>query len=538
MAPTDPRDIRMTRSKLQVHFDESRIDAIFRDLDTTHLPGASVGIAIGGRPVYRKGFGLANMELPATLTSQTRMRIYSMTKHFTCLAYLLLCEEGKAGIDDTVGKHLPELNPITHRVTLRQLMSNTSGLRDACELRWFFSGIEGTVRAGDLLALYRGTSGVNFEPGEAWCYNNGGFHILSAVIERLADQPLEEVFRQRIFEPAGMHDTLLRRVDSDFLANSATMHMTVEGGRYEKKYLPGELLGEGGIVSTVDDVLRWLRHMAAPIVGDANTWNLLGTSQRLRDGVETGYGLGLFRWGYRGVDTISHSGGGLGNNSQMIKVPAGEFDVVVIVNRHDFRAVDLAGRILNACLDVPPELPRDETGRVSGVFCSPTTGRVVHLFVKDGKQMFLADGAEEWPLGMSDDKVFRPSQALFANIALSVRGNHSEPDGIHVEYFGRADELLPVTSSSGPEAKSISGSFRADEIGVQMTVVADAMTGEAVTEGQFGSRRYCLERVCGSFWRMKAADTTDWGGILAFDPGSTEMTLRTPRTWSVRFQRT
>jgi D-aminopeptidase len=527
----------MTHSKLQVRFDENAIDRIFRGLDTSHLPGASVGIAIGGRPVYRKGFGLASMELPATLTPQTRMRIYSMTKHFTCLAYLLLCEEGKAGIDDPVGKYLSDLHPIAHRVTVRQLMSNTSGLRDACEIRWFFSGIEGTVRARDLFALYRDIPDVNFEPGEAWCYNNGAFHILSAIIEKLSEQPLEEVFRERIFAPAGMHDTMLRRVDSTFVTNSATMHMVADGGGYERKYLPGELLGEGGIVSTVDDILRWLRHMANPVVGDARTWTLLGASQRLRDGAETGYGLGLFRRDYCGADTISHSGGGLGNNSQMIKVPAGDFDVVVLVNRHDIKAVDLAGGILSACLDVPPEVPRDETGRVSGVFCSPTTGRVVHLYVKDGKQMVLADGAEAWQLGMSDDQVFRPSQAHFSNIALCVRGDPSQPHSIHVEYFGQTDELLPVRLGSAPESKSISGNFRADAIGVQMTVVADAGTGQADTVGHFGSRRYRLERLSDSLWRMKSTDTTDWGGILAYDRDGTRVTLRTPRTWSVRFRR-
>jgi D-aminopeptidase len=112
--------------KIFPEIDEKRIDAIFAVVDQCHLPGAAVGIAIDGKPVYRKGFGLANMELPFVLSPSVRMRIYSTTKHFACLAYMLLCEEGRAGIDDPIGKYLPELHPVSRNATMRQLMGHTS----------------------------------------------------------------------------------------------------------------------------------------------------------------------------------------------------------------------------------------------------------------------------------------------------------------------------------------------------------------------------------------------------------------------------
>src|SRR5437762_7756253 len=99
----------VAQPRLDVAFDERKIDAIFAELNQCHLPGAAVGIAIGGKPVYRKGFGLARMELPVVLSPAIRMRIGSTTKHFAAFAYLLLCEEGKAGIDDPLGKYFPEL---------------------------------------------------------------------------------------------------------------------------------------------------------------------------------------------------------------------------------------------------------------------------------------------------------------------------------------------------------------------------------------------------------------------------------------------
>src|SRR5882724_8017056 len=142
-------------SRTVVAFDEAKVDAIFREIDQCHLPGAAVGVALNGRPIYRKGFGLASMELPITLSPSIRMRIYSVTKHFTCLAYMLLCEDGEAGIDDPIGRYFPEFHPAAHQVTMRQVMGNISGLRDAFGLSFQFCGTQWEAPSTDVIALYR-----------------------------------------------------------------------------------------------------------------------------------------------------------------------------------------------------------------------------------------------------------------------------------------------------------------------------------------------------------------------------------------------
>ena len=523
------------RATRRLRFDETSIDKIFRHLDASRLPGAAVGIAIGGKPVYRKGFGLASMELPVALSPHTRMRIYSTTKHITCLAYLLFCEEGKAGMDDPIGKYLPELHSVTHRVTMRQLMSNTSGLRDACEICWFFSGTEITVPETELLALYRQIPDLNFAPGEAWSYNSGGFHILSAVIEKLADQPLEEVFRKRIFEPVGMHDTLLRRTDTDFIPNSAVMHMTAAGGEYEKRYLSGELLGEGGIVSTVDDMLLWLKHMVRPVVGRPETWALMSASHRSRDGVETGYGLGLFRCAYRGIDTISHGGGGLGNNSQMIRVPEADLDVIAMVNS-DVSAGELVGKVLDVCLGIEPDTPRAPAVCITGLFRSPTTGRVIRLYAKEGAQMALIDGAE-CSLGLREDNVLRLDPWSLWNFGLKWTGHAERPDGIRFEIFGRSDELEPVWPMESPALESIAGDYLAEGIGVRVSIVVGRNVGHATTIGTWGSRTFRLEAIGAGRWKLKATDPAGWAGILASSADHAAVSIRAWGTREVAFQR-
>lgn len=330
--------------------DEQGLDAIFGEVDQCHLPGAAVGIAIGGAPVYRKAFGLASLELPVQLSPSMRMRIYSVTKHFTALAYMLLCEEGKARLDDPVGLYLPELHPATHSATMRQLMGHVSGLRDAFDVCYQFSGVGSAVSSAEILALYGEISDRSSGPDEVWQYNNGGYLILTAAVERLCGKPLDQVLRERILGPAGMHDTFLRPADTDFVANSATLHTRSRPGQFAKTYLGTAASGEGGLVSTVDDLLRWMKMMDSARVGMARTWEVMRAPLMLKDGASTGYGLGLWNQVHRGIRVIHHSGGGLGGTAQVVKVPQAGLDAVVITNRDDVTAMDLACKVLGACV--------------------------------------------------------------------------------------------------------------------------------------------------------------------------------------------
>lgn len=127
-------------SKACVTVDAKALDALFAPHDSTHLPGAAVGVALDGVPVYRKAFGLASMEIPAALTPNMRIRIGSTTKHFCCLAFMLLVEEGKARVDDEVRKYVPELGACADGVTIKNLMQHTSGLRCSLDTAFMFAG--------------------------------------------------------------------------------------------------------------------------------------------------------------------------------------------------------------------------------------------------------------------------------------------------------------------------------------------------------------------------------------------------------------
>lgn len=516
-------------------FDEAKIDAILAPLNQCHKPGAAVAIAIGGVPVYRKGFGLANLELPALLTAGMRMRIGSTTKHFTCLAYLLLCEEGKASLDDPIERHVPEIHPVAHGITVRQLMGHTSGLRDVFGMSMMLHGPGVRVTDQQLLEYYRTLDDVEFAPGTAWSYNNGGYVLLTAAIERLAGQPLDEVLRTRIFEPLGMNDTMLRRWDTDFVPNSATLHMVNAQVQYTRDYMGLELTGAGGLVSTMDDMLVWLKHMDAPTVGSAQTWQALREPHRLANGHSTGYGLGLMTGTYRGVEAIMHGGTVMGGSSQMLKVPSAGLDISIAVNRADANASLIADQILDVLVDGLQPLPeRLNVEAVEGVYVSATSGRVVELSALGGMQLLSFDGAPGLPVEMGHDGVLRlPAMLRYLQWTFKPEG-----DSGRLVEFGNEDVMSRIVVDREASIAPHVGTYRADSVHTRADLTAAGNGARLVLDGRHGSAAYDLEPVTARIWRARPLGPfAALSGIVAFDEEGAELLLTAGRTQRLRFAR-
>lgn len=421
----------MSETEMKAAVDPAALDAIFADLDQGHLPGVAVGVALDGVSLYRKGFGLASLELPVLLSPTIRMRIGSTTKHFGALAYMLLVEEGMAKLDDPVTKHLPEMSPVADGITMRQLMNHVSGLRCSLELSLQLGGLGRYASTADCMRLMADDDDVNFKAGEEWCYNNGGYVLLSLAIERLSGQKLGDFLRDRLFRPLGMNDTLLRLVDTDYVPNSASLHMVDGKGGYYRQPIGAEIVAEGGIASTVDDMLRWLKHLRGalagnPVVGTAETWARMVEPAVLANGYATGYGLGLMHTPYRGARTVHHAGGVMGGSCQMITLPDHGLDVIVMANRAGLDPMDLAARIIDAC--VPNLAPKAEAydGPIpSGSYHDPRTGGVYGLLRHEGKALISMSGTGV-PLARHDDGLFRATIPVF-HLALDLPAEQTAP---------------------------------------------------------------------------------------------------------------
>lgn len=539
-------------AKLRVKLDEAKIDAIVADLDQCRFPGAAVGISIQSKPIYRKGFGLANMELPVVLSPSIRMRIGSATKQFTSLAYMLLCEEGKTEIDDPIDRWLPELNPISRSVTFRHVMGHQSGLRDAFDVSFYFNGMGRMISADNLMSMYCSIQDVNAMPGTVWDYNNGGYLILSAAIERIANRPLEDVLRERVFEPVGMCDTILHRSETDFVPNCASPHMIKMADfisssiathvanisqTFERSYFGTDFAGAGAMVSTIDDMLRWMAHMDAPAVGTDATWQAMRSPQVLSNGASTGYGLGLVLGQYRGIDTVGHAGGWIGGNAQMLKVPAAGLDVTVMVNRQDVSAAVIVNKIVDLCIQgLDPDVEMLKSPIATGTFRSPTTGSVIQLFATNKQQVVSINGCD-WPYDRGQDGVLRPI-AVWSHIKqeVTLEGDVESPSEIQLSDFGNKDRLIRTSPPESTAGERIAGRYRSNTIGCEIKIYQSDDGFRLVTAGPFGSEEYYLECLAPGIWRANRTRGA-LAAILTFEGDEQSLRFDSYHTWAVIFDR-
>ena len=460
------------------------LDAIFAAVNRSDAPGLVVGVARHGRPVYRRGFGLASIELGVANTAGTRMRIGSTSKHFTCLAALLLAEDGKLDVDAGVRRYVPELPPLHSEPTLRQLMNHTGGQRCYLDVG-FLSDAMAIKPRGVALETQVRQSDVNFAPGEKALYNNGGYHLLSLVVERVGGVPFEQFLEDRIFAPLGMVDT--RSVPSDFEIhrNMATLHVAQPDGSWRRGIFPTEeVRGEGAMISTIDDMLRWLAHLRGPhTVGSEDSWAQMTAPVRLNNGSTVPYALGLMVHDYRGARVVHHAGGVIGGSCQMLTVPAHALDIVIMTNGAPVSAVELANKVVDAMLGDAVLGAREErasTQRFKSVlgrrYHAPASGLLAGFGDAGGKlglglmnnpPIALRDEGESLRLGFEDI-----AMGPFTLRSSDIADRDEAPPTLEMTESGHVLrlELLPESAPAGALAP-LAGRYRAADLGADAVVV-------------------------------------------------------------------
>lgn len=505
----------------QPRIDPDALDALLAPYDSTGAPGFAVGVALDGRPRYRRGVGLASIELPVALSPTIRMRIGSTSKHFCALALLLLEEEGRLSIDASPRTILPELPGWADGMTIRQLMAHTSGMRDSMDLLMLSAPPTAPVAKDVQFEMLCRLDSVNFAPGHGWNYNNGGYVLLSLIAERVSGLPLGELLRARIFEPLGMADTLLRPLDTDLVPNSATLHVPRADGGWDRGVMGAPIKGEGGIVSTVDDMLRWLAHMRDPVVGSAASWAAMRTPC-----ASHGYGLGLMMDAHRGLATVHHAGGVIGGACQMLKVAECDLDLIVMTNgRNALELYGLVDAILDLCIPGLPPAPVPPDGpTASGTFHSRDTGRVVALAEQAGTAMMTVNGMT-LPAHRDANGAY-----YVAIMPTDLRASVDEDaSALTLVEFGATDRLHRVDPPEGEEVAA--GRYRSDASGLTATLAGTGMT----IAGPAGTLDYSLQPLGPDLWQGVAKSILPV--MVTLETDAAGFLLTSGRTIRLRFER-
>ena len=466
------------------------LDALIAPFNRSDAPGLVLGINRHGRPLYRRGVGLASIELGVANTPRTRMRIASTSKHFTALAVLLLAEDGRLSIDDEVQRLLPELPRIgAGGPTLRQLMNHTGGWRGHDELWVLANGFVPQPSGGSLPMMARQRA-LNSDPGTRMIYSNGGYRLLALTIERLSGMAFAEFLRTRLFEPLGMLDTESVAGDLDVRPGMAGLYLPDLGakGKWKRGVYPCEFEGSGSLVSTLDDMLAWLAHMRAPRVGSAASWEQMLAPTTLASGEVLPYGGGLVRHPYRGIEVIHHNGAVLGGSSQMITVPEHGLDLMVIANGAPVAPAQLAFQCIDLLLGdavlqpVPPAraAAADYPGLVGQRYHGAETGHVIG-FAAAGDRLGLSWlGSAPVPLRQRAGGLWLDFLDLAQNgldIDLEGVDTAQPPPTLTLREAGRLQRLqrLPDPPPKAAElAAALCGAYRCPDLDASAQLECDA----------------------------------------------------------------
>ena len=328
----------------------SQVDAVFSRWNTAS-PGCAVGVAAGGRPVLERAYGMADLEHDVANAPDTIFEAGSISKQFTAAAVLLLARDGKLSLDDPVRTYIPELPDYGVPLTIRHMVTHTSGLRDWGEV----AGIAGWPRGkrahthAHVLDIVSRQKALNFTPGTNWSYSNTGFNLAAIIVSRVSGKPFAEFTRDRVFAPLGMPHTSWRDDYTRIVKHRAIAYQQGTDGYHED--MPFEnVYGNGGLLTTVGDLLRWNENFVSPKVGDREFVTQQQTAGRFSDGRAHEYAFGLYVRPYRGVPEVSHSGSTAGYRAYLARYPEQHVSVAVLCNAANANATQYAHAVAEAYL--------------------------------------------------------------------------------------------------------------------------------------------------------------------------------------------
>lgn len=336
---------------------ENKIDRIFEKWSQSGTPGVAVAVIKDSEIVFKKGYGLANLEYDIPVTTQTVFHIASVSKQFTAFAALLLEKEGKLSMDDDIRAFIPEIPDFGKPISLRHLATHTSGLRD----QWNLLALAGwrlddVITREQLLKLISRQQDLNFEPGEEFLYCNTGFTLLAEVVARVSGQTFAEFCSEKIFQPLAMDHTLFYDDHEKIVPNRSYSYHSDSSG-YKKSVLSYANVGATSLFTTVEDLSKWAMNFSNPKVGDQAIIEKMNTLAVLNNGETFGGAMGQFIGRYNGVNEISHGGADAGYRSFFARYPDQNISVAVFSNDASFASADLAHQVADVFLEhvIPKE---------------------------------------------------------------------------------------------------------------------------------------------------------------------------------------
>ena len=308
-----------------------------------NVPGASVLVLREGTVVLRENFGMADLGQGIATTPATHYRLASVTKQFTAAAVLQLEEQQTLSLDDSIRTHFPSLPDETAGVTVRHLLTHTSGLIDYEDV--IPASMTRQLRDSDVLKLLESQPRLYFAPGRNYRYSNSGYALLALLVEKVSGRTFSDTLRDTLFVPLGMYSTVAHVEGVSTVANRAFGYSR-EGSAWKRtdQSQTSAVLGDGGVYTSIDELAHWLRAL------DEGRFAEASVPRVETDVAGMHYGFGLRIHEHRGRRVVSHTGETIGFRNALVRFPDEKLAVVLLTNRNEGESLELALEIADKYL--------------------------------------------------------------------------------------------------------------------------------------------------------------------------------------------
>ena len=463
---------------------DGKVDAVFAQWSAS-TPGCAVGVATNGKPVLAKGYGMADLEHDVRITPDSIFEAGSVSKQFTAAAVMLLARDGKLSLDDQVRKYIPELpdyQPLAAPkppggeggLTVRHMLNHTSGLRDWGSV----AGIGGWPRTtrvhtqAHMLDIVGRQHALNFTPGTRYSYSNTGFNLAAMIVSRVSGMPFPEFTRLRLFDPLGMTHTSWRDDYTRIVKGRAIAYSDRDGFHTDMPF--ENVYGNGGLLTTVGDLLTWNQHLDSPSAADAKLVAEQQQPAKFNDGRPNGYAIGFFVGSHQGLREVFHSGSTAGYSAFLTRFPDQHVSVAVLCNVAGANATQYAHSVADLYLGdrLKPAAPPTATFMALGADLDDMAG--LYRNARTGV-----------PLTLIHDKngvrVERGSQLLSTAPSRFVTASGQTWDFDSrgatrvTDEYGTVDDYVPVQQAkpTAEQLASLAGTYASDEAEATMTAAVE-----------------------------------------------------------------
>jgi CubicO group peptidase (beta-lactamase class C family) len=490
----------------------ARVDSAFARWSSRELPGCAVAVGRGGQTVLSRAYGMADLEHDVANTPETVFEAGSVSKQFTAAAVVLLAQQGRLSLNDPVRTYVPEVPDYGAPILIRHLLNHTSGLRDWGTVEEVAGWPRGTrtYTHAHVLDIVSRQRAINFPPGSQYLYSNSGYNLLAIIVERVSGVPFARFTREQIFVPLGMEHTQWRDDYTRVVKGRAVAYEIADDSTPHQQMPFENVHGNGGLLTTVGDLLRWNENFVSGRVGGRAMTDELQRQGVLTGGRRIDYAEGLVVTRYRGIPEVSHSGATAGYRAWLARYPGQRLSVAVLCNA----AQASPGRLGHSAADLflPAAAPVSAPARATvstavlearaGLYRSRRTMEPLRVELPNG-ELLTVDGRPLVPLSptrfrMGGDGPLIEFDAAPAGGRAPMRMMGSDGDTLAYEPV---DQWVPARPAD------FVGEYRSDEAEVSYTVTME--NGRVVLRRRPDSRMELAPEYADAF-------TTPDGWVLRF----------------------